>query len=75
LRAPLLDAVLRVALQSLWVVGFGLVPGVHAAYLRDTFVADTSRLGDVLGCRARYAIRDVLARHAGVRRGGFRRAA
>jgi len=75
LRAPLLDVGLRVALQSLWVVGAGLVPGAHAAYLRDTFVADGSRMVDVLGCRSRYAIRDVLARHAGLRRGGFRRAA
>jgi UDP-glucose 4-epimerase len=76
LRAPLVETALRIALQSLWVVGVGLVPGAHVAYLRDTFVADTARMADVLGCRARYAIRDVLGRHAaGIRRAAFHRAA
>jgi UDP-glucose 4-epimerase len=63
LRAPTLDTVLRVALQACWVVGAGLVPPAHAAYLRETFVADTARAERTLGWRARYAIGDVLARH------------
>lgn len=75
LRAPAVEPVLRLALQSLWVVGAGLVPGAHAGYLRETFVADTARMHDVLELRARYSIRDALARHRGGRRGGFRVAA
>jgi UDP-glucose 4-epimerase len=72
LRAAAPESALRVALQSLWVVGAGLVPGAHAAYLRETFVADTSRMIEVLDFRSRYAVRDVLARHGGR---GLRRAA
>ncbi|MEB2285964.1 MAG: NAD-dependent epimerase/dehydratase family protein [Myxococcales bacterium] len=65
LRAALLDSVLRSLLQSLWVVGAGLVPGEHVAYLRETFVGDTTRAADVLGFRSRYEARDVVVRHAG----------
>ncbi len=75
MRAAFLEPVLRVGLQSLWIVGAGLVPAAHASYLRETFVADTARMADVLGWRSRYAIGDTIARHAGLRRGGFRRAA
>src|SRR5690606_33959351 len=39
-RARLLEPVLRLALQSLWVIGAGAVPGAHVAYLRDTCVGD-----------------------------------
>jgi hypothetical protein len=45
------------------------------AYLRETFVADTTRLVEVLGFHARYSIGDALARHAALRRGGMRFAA
>ena len=62
LRMPTLDLVLRAALQACWVLGAGLVPAAHVAYLRDTFVADTTR-AEQLGWQARYAIGDVLARH------------
>ena len=75
LRAALPEAVLRLALQSMWVVGAGLVPGAHVSYLRDTFVADTTCMEEALGFRSRYGIRDALARHLGTRRGGQRRAA
>ncbi len=75
LRAALPEACLRLLLQSLWVVGAGVVPGAHAAYLRETFVADTSRARDVLGFGSRYGILDVLARHGRFGRGGVRRAA
>jgi hypothetical protein len=44
------------------VVGAGLVPAAHVAYVRETFVADTTRAEDGLGWRARYAIGDVLTR-------------
>jgi UDP-glucose 4-epimerase len=62
-RAAAFESVLRVAVQVCWVVGAGLVPSAHVAYLRDTFVADTSRAEQALGWRARYAIGDVIARH------------
>jgi UDP-glucose 4-epimerase len=75
LRAALPEAVLRLALQSLGVVGAGPVPGAHVSYLRDTFVADTTGMEEALGFRSRYGIRDALARHLGTRRGGQRRAA
>lgn len=75
LRAPLLEPALRLALQSLWVVGAGLVPGAHVAYLRETFVADTTRALAGLGFQSRYGIGDVLARHAGIGRGRLPRAA
>jgi UDP-glucose 4-epimerase len=74
-RAGMPEAALRVALQGLWVVGAGLVPGAHAAYLRDTFVADTTALVERLGFRARYGIAGILARHASLRRGAMRFAA
>src|SRR4029077_256718 len=63
LRAALPEAVLRLALQSLWVVGAGPVPGAPVSYLRDTFVADTTGMEEALGFRSRYGIRDALARH------------
>jgi UDP-glucose 4-epimerase len=63
LRAAAVDTVVRLALQGCWVLGAGLVPAAHVAYLRDTFVADTTRAADALGWRPRYAIGDVLARH------------
>lgn len=75
LRAPLPETALRLALQSLWVVGAGLVPGAHAAYLRETFVADTARLVEGLGFRTRYTIRDAIARYVAFRHGRFPRAA
>jgi UDP-glucose 4-epimerase len=75
LRAAFPETALRLGLQSLWVVGAGLVPGAHASYFRATWVADTSRMVDVLGFRSRYALRDALGRHVGSRRGGLRRAA
>lgn len=75
LRAVLPEVPMRAALQALWVVGAGLIPGAHVAYLRDTFVADTSRAREQLGFEARYAIADVLARHANQRRGVQRFAA
>jgi UDP-glucose 4-epimerase len=75
LRAAAPYRALRTALQALWVAGVGVVPGPHAAYLRDTFVADGARAADVLGFRPRYAIRDALARHVAARRGAGRLAA
>ena len=75
LRAAVPESVLRLGLQSMWVLGAGLVPGAHAAYLRDTFVADTTRIAEELGCPSRYAIRDALARHVSRRRSGLRFAA
>jgi UDP-glucose 4-epimerase len=75
LRAPVPEAALRLALQGMWVIGAGLVPGAHAAYLRETFVADTTRLTEELEFRSRYSIRDALARHGGLRRGSVRLAA
>ena len=75
LRAAVPESALRVGLHGLWVVGAGLVPGAHVAYLRETFVADTTRLVEVLGFRARYSIGDALVRHAALRRGGMRFAA
>ncbi len=70
LRAALLEPVARPLLRSLWIVGAGLVPGEHTAYLRETVVGDTARAADVLGFRARYGIGEVVARHAGIRRLG-----
>jgi UDP-glucose 4-epimerase len=75
LRAAVPESALRMALQGLWVVGAGLVPGAHVAYLRDTFVADTTRMVERLGFRSRYAIRDALARHVSLRRRGVPAAA
>ncbi len=75
LRAAAPEPALRVALQALWIVGAGLVPGAHVAYLRDTFVADTGEAAERLGFKARYAIRGVLARHVSQRRGAVRYAA
>jgi UDP-glucose 4-epimerase len=75
LRAAAPASTLRAALQALWVAGIGLVPGAHASYLRDTFVADTSRAAAELGFRPRYSTRDALARHLAARRGAPRAAA
>lgn len=75
LRAPALETVLRIALQSLWVIGAGVVPGTHVPYLRETCVADTTRAAEVLGFRGRYAIGDVLARAGAFGRGTLQRAA
>jgi UDP-glucose 4-epimerase len=75
LRAAVPETVLRAALQTAWVVGVGALPGAHVAYLRETFVADTTRMAEVLGYRTRYAIGDVLARRHGTRGNGQRRAA
>jgi len=75
LRAAVPESALRIALQGLWVVGAGLVPGVHVAYLRETFVADTTRMVAELGFHSRYSIRDALARHVSLRRSGQRFAA
>ena len=75
LRAAVPESVLRLGLQGLWVVGSGLVPGAHVAYLRETFVADTTRMVEVLGFQTRYSVGDALARHLGLRRGGMRFAA
>jgi UDP-glucose 4-epimerase len=63
LRAALPDPALRAALQTLWTLGVGLVPGVHVRYLRDTCVADITRVEDVLGRRLRYSTREALAQH------------
>jgi UDP-glucose 4-epimerase len=70
LRGAVVESALRPFLQSLWVVGAGIVPGAHVAYLRETFVADPTRAGEVLGFRCRYAIGDVIARHRGAGRLG-----
>ena len=75
LRAGAPEIALRRALQTLWIAGVGIVPGAHASYLRETFVADTARAADVLGFRARYTIQDALAHHVALRRGGARPAA
>jgi UDP-glucose 4-epimerase len=75
LRAPAPEPALRAALQALWIAGVGVVPPAHVAYLRDTFVADVARARDVLDFHARYAIRDALAHHVALRRGGARPAA
>ena len=75
LRAAVPETALRAALETLWTIGLGLVPGAHVAYLRDTFVADGERAAAVLGFRPRYAIRDALARHVASRRGSARLAA
>jgi UDP-glucose 4-epimerase len=75
LRAAMPETALRAALQALWVVGAGLVPGAHAAFLRDTYVADTTALVAQLGFRPRYGITGVLAHHASLRRGAMRFAA
>jgi len=74
-RVPALESVLRVALQSLWVIGAGIAPGLHVPYLRETCVADTTRAADVLGFRSRYGIGDVLERAGTLGRGGLQRAA
>ena len=74
-RAPMLAAALRVVLQSLWIVGAGIVPGAHVGYVRETFVADTTRALDALGFRGRYGITDVIARHVGFGRGRLSHAA
>lgn len=75
LRAAVPETILRAALQATWVVGVGAVPGAHVAYLRETFVGDTTRMGEVLGYRTRYAVGDVLARHHRTRSSAQRRAA
>ena len=74
-RVPALESVLRVALQSLWVIGAGIAPGLHVPYIRETCVADTTRAADVLGFRSRYGIGDVLERAGTLGRGGLQRAA
>ena len=75
LRAPALETALRLALQTLWVIGAGVVPGAHVPYLRETCVADTTRAAEVLGVRSRYGIGDVLLRAGAFGRGAVRRAA
>ena len=75
LRAAAPESAVRAALDALWVAGIGNVPGAHTTYLRDTFVADTSRALDLLGFRARYAIRDAIGHHVAARGGGAGRAA
>ena len=75
LRAPAPEAAVRAALQTLWIAGVGALPGAHVAYLRDTFVADTTHTRDLLGFTPRYAIRDALAHHVALRRGVARPAA
>jgi UDP-glucose 4-epimerase len=75
LRAAVPESALRLWLQSMWVLGAGLVPGAHTAYLRDTFVADTTRMVEQLEMRSRYSIRDALLRHLGLRRSALRFAA
>ena len=75
IRAATLEPALRIALQSLWVVGVGVVPGAHASYLRETWVADTTRIAEQLGFRTRYGIGDVVTRHHGVSRARLRIAA
>jgi UDP-glucose 4-epimerase len=75
IRAAAIEPALRIALQSLWLLGTGSVPGVHAAYCRDTWVADIRRIRDDLGFRARYGIAEVVARHRGLARALVRAAA
>jgi UDP-glucose 4-epimerase len=75
LRAAALRATLRASLHALWVAGIGVVPAAHAAYLRETFVADVAHAVEVLGFRARYSTRDALARHVAARRGAHLAAA
>jgi UDP-glucose 4-epimerase len=75
IRAAMVEPALRLALHALWMVGAGVVPAAHAAYLRDTCVVDTTRMGDVLGMRARYGIGDAIARHRGLAGGRLRVAA
>ncbi len=75
IRAAMVEPALRLMLQGLWVVGAGVVPGAHASYLRETCVADTTRLGERLDFRARYEIGDAIARHRGLARGRLHRAA
>jgi UDP-glucose 4-epimerase len=65
IRAAAVEPALRAALQSLWLVGTGSVPGAHVPYLRETYVADVTRLREELGFRTRYGIGDVIARHHG----------
>ncbi len=74
LRAAAPESATHAALSALWVAGVGSVPGAHVAYLRDTFVTDASRAGDVLHFRPRYAIRDAIAHHVATRRGSARAA-
>ncbi len=74
-RAAAPESAVRAALNALWVAGVGNVPGAHAAYLRDTFVADTSCARDLLGFQPRYDIRDAIAHHVAERHGGAGRAA
>jgi UDP-glucose 4-epimerase len=75
LRAAAPEPALRAALQALWIAGVGTLPGAHAAYLRDTFVADPTAARDAIGFHPRYAIRDALAHHVARRRGSVRPAA
>jgi UDP-glucose 4-epimerase len=75
LRAPMSGSSVRATLQALWRLGVGLVPGGHADYLADTFVADVDRAAAVLGFRPRYSTRAALARHLAARRGGAHLAA
>jgi UDP-glucose 4-epimerase len=63
LRAPAPESALRAAVQALWTAGIGPVPGAHVAYLRDTFVADTTRAAAELELRPRFATAAALARH------------
>jgi UDP-glucose 4-epimerase len=74
-RVAMPEATARTATQALWTVGVGLVPGMHVAYLRDTFVADTTRAQAFLGFRPRYGTREAVARHVAVRRSRGRLAA
>jgi len=67
-RALMPDAALRAAVQALWTLGVGLVPGAHVDYLRDTFVGDGTRAAALLGFRPRYPTREALARHVAARR-------
>lgn len=75
MRVPGLASVVQGALHALWVVGAGVVPGAHTAYLRHPCVADVARAADELGFRARYGTREALARHVAARRGRARLAA
>jgi len=70
LAVPVPHGLAYVLYEAAWEIGIGLMPGIHAHYLRYLCVADNRKARRVLGFAPRRTTLDVILEAARARRGG-----
>jgi UDP-glucose 4-epimerase len=72
LAVPVVHGLAYALIEASWLAGLGVMPGVHAHYLRFLCVADNSKARRVLGWEPRYTTLETFLLTARVRRGSGR---